>query len=288
MRYILSLLTIALAFAATTASAINYYDYYSGATTETFSTTVQPDPNNPYWTASVNSEVINYGDYQVIRTGYPYQPLYHHDSLYKIRVTGDNVDLYIADWIDNAGDSFQEDSLRSKGIAKYGYYYVNTDQGKTMDLSGAIPVEIEKSPWNENQITRYGYYLGTFNAGDEIEIYMEDSNGGSVKSNSTQWNGGAYGEGVDNVDHLELLKKGYYDPKTSDSQKNSIFEAAKKAMPIAALDTGGGHRVFFTIYGEGSGGTVGSPLPGGVSIALISGLFALVFWYIRRRKTIAA
>jgi hypothetical protein len=290
MKRILPILTAALALVATTASAINYYDYYEDATSESSSITYYIPEWNTNVTASV--ETIDYGNYQIVRTAYPYQPLYHHDSLYKIRVTGESVDLYIADWIDNVGDSFQEDSLKSKGIAKYGYYYVNTEQGEKIDISKATPFEIEKSPWNDNYVTRYGYYLGTFNAGDEIEIYMEDSNGGSARSNSTMWQDGAYGEGVDNVDHLELLKKGYYDPEAENldwNAKHNIFVAAQKAMPLAALDTAhGNHRVFFTIYGEGSSVGTGSPLPGGLPVVLAAGVFAFGFWFVRRRKAAAA
>ena len=34
-------------------------------------------------------------------------------------------------------------------------------------------------------------------------------------------------------------------------------------------------------------GTSGAPLPGGVSIALVAGLFGLGLWYVRRRKAVA-
>ena len=42
-------------------------------------------------------------------------------------------------------------------------------------------------------------------------------------------------------------------------------------------------------YTPGTSGTVsGSPLPGGLQIAIIAGLFGLGFYYVRRRKAMAA
>ena len=270
MKHILSLLTIALAFTAATASAIDYYE----------NANVSYTYYGPRWNGDtdkvIKEQIVNYGDYSIVRTAYSQWEglyLYNHDSLWKIRVNNDNVDIYIADWIDNIGDEFQEDALKNK-INKFGYYYVGTNDGETIDdWSKAERIQIENSPWNDNVITRYGYKLGTFNAGDEIEVYME-YNGGSVKSNSTQWNGGGYGDGVYEVDKLALY------------QNNDNVAAARKAMPLAMLDTGNGHRVFFGVYSGGS--AVGSPLPGGLPIALIAGLFGLGFWYVRRRKAIVS
>ena len=42
------------------------------------------------------------------------------------------------------------------------------------------------------------------------------------------------------------------------------------------------------VDGGGSDDTMGQPLPGGLQIALIAGLFGLGFWYVRRRKATVA
>ena len=70
-------------------------------------------------------------------------------------------------------------------------------------------------------------------------------------------------------------------------------------MPIGdLLFPDGGAEIYFGIIAsttrdmpgitDVAGGPVGSPLPGGVQIALIAGLFGLGFWYIRRRKAAVA
>ena len=239
--------------------------------------------------------------YEVVRTGYDKDHLPstndHRDSFFKIRVTSGTGDIYFSDWIDNIGDSHQEDNLTNKGIESYGYRYVKSNDtskinsekiytmGKDAVITHDAPV---KSPWNNNQITRYNYLLGTFTEGDEIEIYMQDKNG-EVWSNTTK-NMGAWGDGIDNADVLAM----YQIAGSANTMWGAEYvAAAKKAMPLTALDTGNGHRVFFIIPGAKDGGgvrggTVGSPLPGGVQIALIAGFFGLGFWYFRRRKAIAA
>lgn len=253
MKHILSILVVVLAFTATTVSAAFTYE--------------------------------------VIRTGYDQ---YHtpsaydsRDSYYKIRITGGTGDIWLSDWIENIGDSHQEDNLTEKGIDYYGYRYVSSndtskigtyeykkmeDVKGTSDYTHADPV---KSPWNDNQIIRYSYKLGTFSEGDEVEIYMKDTNG-EVWSNTTMYMG-AYGDGVPNYDALLMY------------QLNNDWAATRKAMPLAALDTGDGHRVFFGISGVGASGNdfSGAPLPGGLAISLVAGVFALGYWFVRRRNAAA-
>lgn len=74
-----------------------------------------------------------------------------------------------------------------------------------------------------------------------------------------------------------------------DSEKR-VTLASGKAMPLSALTPGNlinglnlGKQVQFGFYGV----AVGSPLPGGLQLALIAGLFGLGFCYVRRRKAIA-
>lgn len=95
-------------------------------------------------------------------------------------------------------------------------------------------------------------------------------------------------------------KGDYHDYKPFDEDKTL---AADKAMPLSQLIPGGiaDAAVAFGIYGmasgiiydptkdiNGNGNGFGQPLPGGVQLALIAGLFGLGFCYIRRRKVIVS
>ncbi len=290
MKHILPILTAALALTAMTASAafnykeFEYHGYDSVSYIKTDGTEVN-SVNNIWYMPDVVSQVVHFDGYDVIRTRYnsdksvsPYQ-----DSFYKIRITGESVKLYLTDYIDNIGGAQQEDSLKDKNISSYGYNYVNSSKtGAERVLANPETFQYEKSPQNNNpdpkehMITRNGYYLGTFEQGDEIEVFLKDGNGGYASSNNPLYVG-AFGDGSSNTDSL------------AEYQNGNSTEAARKAMPLAALDTGNGHRVFFGIYGmAGESGTVGSPLPGGLQIALIAGLFGLGFYFVRRRKATVA
>ena len=180
-----------------------------------------------------------------------------------------------------------------------------------------------------NTVNRYQYYLGTFEPGDVIEVYMKDSttdgvvysyssliedeNGESAYTpfdpsapvlddggeylTATQggFSDGGYAVGSTETDKMlyayyfnEALSKpndDYHDYTAFD--KTGITAAAKKAMPLSQLIPTNGFAVAFGIYGRATGEAVhGGPLPGGVQIALIAGLFGLGFCYIRRRKVI--
>ena len=111
-------------------------------------------------------------------------------------------------------------------------------------------------------------FLGEFEADDEIEIYLSTADA-SVASNSPT---------------------GQYISRFGGRQ-----DAADASLPIGQLYFGGidGTQINFGIIAQGTGGaggseTVGAPLPGGLSIILVSGLFALGFWFVRRRKAVVA
>ena len=281
MKRILAILSVALAGAAVPVFAADFYDNFANPNVSV--TRVNPDQP---WT-NVTTQVINYGEYEIIRTQYDkdHPVAAYQDSFYRIRVTGEKVDIYLTDAIDNVGGAYQNNALENK-ITRYGYTYVasaneskiSTGSIKTLNTANRIQAgESMESPWNkdttnnQNVITRYGYYLGTFQAGDEIEIYMQDSTGSFSKSNTNRFMG-AYGEGTSFADTLVQY------------QKNVGWNEARSAMPLAALDVGNGNRVFYGIYGE----TAGTPLPGGAAVYVVAGLFALGFIVLRRRKAIAA
>ena len=247
MKHILSLLAIALAFTATTAfAAFNY---------------------------------------EVITT--PYINQYHQGTdweYYKIRVTEGSGKLYIVDLLNNIYDSNQTDSIQQQGITRYGYYDVNDPNhvlhDKPVEGNAVVIDSYQASQWH-NPATRYGYELGTFKAGDEVEVYL--SNGTASASSYTP---------------VEGKNTSRYDSGTVDAlvmyRNNWNWEAARKAMPIAELtlyeSDGSSTQMRFGFYAKASeyDSTFGAPLPGGLPIALASGLVALGFLYIRRRKAVAS
>ncbi len=314
MKHILPILTAALALTVSTASAVEYYsdyfkslDYYSNAVYMTPETLVQETYFNEWYTQVIpyEQQTIDYGSYQVIRTSPNWGSFSYGEikNSYKIRITGENVDLYLADWMDTATGIDQNDALTSKKITQYGYHFV--DDKTHVDANG---VEYDREVWDMQdaindsdrygvlekfkvsggETLRHGYYLGNFSAGDEIEIYLKDASG-EIYSNQYRDQGGRYD--APNYDQVVAAQLG------AGSLENSyeIQLEARKAMPLAELTPSSGNTVFFGIYAGAApeitfirDDVVGRPLPGGVQIALIAGLFGLGFWYVRRRKAIAA
>ncbi len=286
MKHILPILTAALALTAATASAGTYYDYFESASNKPY-TDVADNLNWAGHTYAVNGIITDYGSYQVVRSNYPNQTL-QHDSLYTIRITGESVSLYLGDYIDNVGSSTNVDSLMAKGISYVGFRYLDSQNEALIGKEEINPLKAEAVPFEsvhfapneyyQYDVTRNKYYLGTFSAGDEIEIYLNRTNNleEGAWSYST-WYKGGYGDGITTTDATDQLMLLY---------KNGNATEAGLAMPLAALDPNGS-RVFFGIIASDPG-AVGSPLPGGLQIALIAGLFGLGFWYVRRRKAITA
>ena len=179
---------------------------------------------------------------------------------------------------------------------------------------------------DSNSMIRYKYELGTFNPGDIIELYMKDSEGREVYSFSSYGEDeegksvytpfdksapsedikslGGFGDGGYRVAPMQIDQMlysyyfveeinekpnpDYHDYEPFDKINKELLAASGKAMPLSKLIPtnpnidGLGKAVAFGIYGE----TFGSPLPGGLPIALIAGLFGFGFCYGRRRKAI--
>ncbi|MBR4717694.1 MAG: hypothetical protein IKP09_06510 [Lentisphaeria bacterium] len=301
MKHILPILTAALALTAMTSSAIDYYSDYILKADESGNVFYAPYNHN----INIQTKVDNYENYSVIRTNLPDQG-FGHDTTYRVQITGEKVDFYLTDYIDSIGSNYDDNALTTKGIKQIGYRYLESNdsskkgtevinnlkvdssttetylfsQDKENNYQPAIFDESNPDRYNTDykyNVVRNHYYLGTFSEGDVIEIYMsreEDGNG--VWSTSTLYTGG-YGEGVtDATDQLAQYQNG----------GNS--EAGRKAMPLASLTPAGGSRVFFGFQASGAATAVGSPLPGGLQIALIAGLFGLGFYFVRRRKATVA
>ena len=179
------------------------------------------------------------------------------------------------------------------GISDIQSFNMTTDNDHIVDLDSKDPNMITNAWWGETPLTRKGYYLGEFKPGDEIQVYLKavkvDENGKPIvgtEMSMTSYNiDGEHNSNINEKDNLNdgLLKNG---KTTNELIVGSLYLGNKLNFGILGA-RGDGSYVYGTLVKD-AGGPVGSPLPGGVQIALIAGLFGLGFWYIRRRKAIAA
>ena len=306
MKKILSLLTLALLGAATTVSAATHYDYYGetpyysyfeNASVSDYTATGinRSDNNKPY---QINGKTIDYGDYAVIKCNYPTDPYLKHESTFKVRIDGDNVSLYLGDFVNSAEKGGNSGSLQEQKVDRIGYRILDATDKTRIGKIDQFDLKAEATPfetktvdplnqWNPDTgytVTRNKYYLGTFQSGDVIELYMERDGKGAWSY--SDWWASAYGDNYPtDGDPVYTQADKLMMEHTADNAA-----AAAKALPLAALnperDGEGSHRVYFALIT--SDAPAGSPLPGGVQIALIAGLFGLGFWYVRRRKAVTA
>ena len=368
MKHLLPIFTLALLGAAATASAENfYYDYYK-------------DPgdsgvSNDYWVVDdwnkyeTETDTFSYKNFKVSRnsdwawvgkadsevTG---KAEIDNSNFYRIQVIGNDVDLFLTDFVDNVGSPTNANALYNR-ISEYGYRQLSLVDGKyvptgdlkkysiTVPEDGGSPVITEVNGSNSTtaqkidtltftreestedgsgkvtvsyDVDRYKYHLGTFSDGAIIELYMNDGTGEAysysginvldpAQNNAPIAPEGAFGDGGYRVNlETDEMLNGYYfqdeelaehDLKGFNGDNDARALASSKAMPLSALDPTAGNRVYFGIIastggnsgnnGNGNGnGAFGQPLPGGLQIALIAGLFGLGFWYVRRRKSTVA
>ena len=313
MKHFLPILTVTLSLAATTASAEHfYYDYYK-------------DPGISGITEfnGRETDTVSYGDFEIERFSQANNGLVSEDgsnntNLYKIRITGgdpdkgEQVKLYLTDFVKSLTDTSQ---ALYNNVTRYGYRVLNPDGtvGETqyIDMVDASQLTekdvIDTGRLNayNDPVNRYKYELGTFGKDTELELYMEQGDNSAYSYNGLSESAlGGYGDGgyyengiVEQTDGLLYL---YHFNSSIDSLSHDYTQfdadmktAANKAMPLAGLDIIGAdrNRVYFGIIGETvvvQDKTFGQPLPGGLQIALIAGLFGLGFWYIRRRKAAVA
>ena len=233
---------------------------------------------------------------------------------FTIKVTGDEGEtgkIYLTNYFNNAYTNQSEvldgviandeTGVRVK-VTEFGYTLAKTgekdiqsfemtDSEHVVNLgaSSSDPNMTSKAWWGETPVSRHGYYLGEFTAGDEIQVYLKavevDANGNVIAdSEMSTTSNSLTGQHNSNFDvKTDLLNKALLDASTTDNklQVGSLYLKNQLNFGIlGALDDG------TYVYGT-SKDVSGSPLPGGVQIALIAGLFGLGFWYIRRRKAIA-
>ncbi len=141
---------------------------------------------------------------------------------------------------------------------------------------------------------RNGYYLGEFKDGDEIQVYLRavqvDDKGNEIENSAMavtsnnpdgQYNS-KFNTRWDQVD-LALANN---DVSKTKLQIAQLYLQGQLPFVILGVKDNGEY-----VYGsskEVDWVPQGSPLPGGVQIALIAGLFGLGFWYVRRRKAVTA
>ena len=270
MKHILPILTAALLGVAAPVFAETFY--FDGFSVET----------TPYTNA--NGEGEGEGSYYTITkkgSGSLFITNFFHEGL-------------------NDGLSGQDEILTnpSYGITHYGYIDSNgksreytlgdariTDQFEGYSYSGWVedPNHPNGGAMGTTVVPRDGYFLGNFADGAEIQVYLErkDANGNVIAwtaSNTPQEsNGVAYvsrwGGRVDAANNSMAVGQLFF-PKQGEPEMNfGIIASTTRDIPGIT---------------DVAGGPVGSPLPGGVQIALIAGLFGLGFWYIRRRKSVVA
>ena len=262
MKHILPILTAALALTATTAFAVTTYN------DETF--LADSNYTEKYNQAlSVNGGVYDFGDYQVVLKGV---------SRFTIHAVK-NIDMYIYDFVDNVQSGDNSGNALNSKAQQVGY--------REVDSTGAGVVSSEKihglgTPTDSEvvqrnykgpdakpyDVVRNSYYLGQFEAGKDYEIYLETGGNGL-------WSSADYaGRYLVATDKLMAA----YLEQSFENFSTGSLSSSQAHMPLAQVN-----GISFGMQSV----AVGSPLPGGLQIAIIAGLFGFGFYYVRRRKAAA-
>ncbi len=232
--------------------------------------------------------------YEVAKTPYTNQNYQGTDwEYYTVKITGGSGKLYVVDVLDNVSDTTslekpQSVNLRGKGITQYGYYKITRDEeGKITSVSDLVVKNLAgnevkfntfDSPYNKGvKITRYGYELGDFEEGDEVEIYLSTGNAYSSTNNTAH---SGYNPNISRYGRWTDAMANYLYGWNEGMEKMKVAE-------LTLYDGWNPNQVPFLIRSDSEMDSFGAPLPGGLPIILVSGLFALGFWFVRRRKAIA-
>lgn len=188
-------------------------------------------------------------------------------SYYKLKFNS-KADLYLMDYLNNIYSGLQTETFKSLGITEYGYY-LNGDKDNLFKFSTDNPTSLDNyTYYDENgkqTYNRNAYFLGNFNAGDEVEIYLSD---GTTQVSSYTPVNGAY-----------------------TSRYEARQDALNKSMPVAQLFmyNSTGYEVNFGLYTVADttpiveAGTVGSPLPSSTStlitVLILCALVSIFYTY---------
>jgi hypothetical protein len=164
---------------------------------------------------------------------------------------GDIIEVYMKDYLGNEVYSFSSLSGTDSTTGQNVYTpFDNTDP--------------ETSVYNQGGFGDGGWAVNSTETDDMLDYYFSQTIAGVVNPNYHSEYPDAFGSSIKTV-------------------------AAARAMPLSQLipGTSQGLAVAFGLMGVATGNYVpGGPLPGGLQMALIAGLFGLGFCYIRRRKAI--
>jgi hypothetical protein len=293
MKHLLPILTAALAFTAMTASAATTY------TQEEFFANQNYKDN---FDQIVKSDIVeghngtyDFGSYEVIFEG---------NSNLRIHVNED-IKLYVYDFVDNVQSADNSASAlngvnagqNKLAVQQIGYRkivagsdgtFVKTSDEKDVNIhSLGDPTDTETinrkekmTEWytKEYDIVRNSYYLGEFKADTDYELFVSYATDGSDGKWSYTDNAGGYLIQTDKLMSANIKQDflSIYD--------QDIYDLAQVYTPLAQVN-----NISFGLRSAPADPVVsGSPLPGGLQIALIAGLFGLGFWYVRRRKATVA
>lgn len=185
-------------------------------------------------------------------------------SYYKLKFNS-KADLYLMDYLNNIYSGLQTETFKAMGITEYGYY-LNGDKDTLFKFSTDNSTSLDNyTYYDENgkqTYNRNAYYLGNFNAGDEVEIYLSD---GTTQVSSYTPVNGAY-----------------------TSRYEARQDALNKNMSVAQLFmyNSTGYEVNFGLYTVADTtpvidkAPVGQPLPSSLITVLIAcALLAVVYTY---------
>ena len=199
-------------------------------------------------------------------------------SYYTIRFNGSGTFYLSSIRNSNYGDQNEYLTNSIYGITHYGYIDSNNDLHK-FEINDPKNI-VEFTSMSESApgltVTREGYFLGNFEAGQEIQIYLDGNIDGKAVWSAT------------NSPQTEVYSSrfgGKSDLSNPSMRVGQLFFGDENSSEMNFSIVASGQSY---VAGGNNGGPSGSPLPGGFSIALVSGLFALGFWYVRSRKAIEA
>ena len=269
MKHLLPVLTLALLGAVSTVSAGAPY------TEETFLA------NDKYTekydkAVSASNNVYEYDAYTVTLKWYSYL---------KIQAK-QNIKLFVYDFVDTVQDGVNASALtgtseKSGPVQLIGYREIDSTGtpvassenihalGPSVDPEIVNRVNADQKPI---QVVRNSYYLGEFKAGKDYELFVSYT----ANPSDGKW---SYTDHVGGYDvQADKLMMAYLSESFQTFADNAGVLAQEYTHLVQV------NNKSFGLRSE----TIGSPLPGGVQIALIAGVFGLGFWYVRRRKATVA
>lgn len=232
---------------------------------------------------SVNVYYENPGFYQFINTDFnnvsPSEQNWLAAQSISIHV-GSAMDVWLSNYVNSwYGDIPALNGTEFRmGAGQYGAYDLNSRKtwigtGDTATVTFADANGKTYTTWDGQQMgTTEAYYLGHFNGGEDLVLWLT-----SIES--------------DEATSTQLVNNGEFDPNTLVSRVNGTVDQAGNVRLNFGYNSGNGgyasHEIIaFGSYGDFGGSTqpTGQPLPGVLTSALIAGGVAGVACRKRRKK----